>query len=80
MLDDLREQASSSDYFNDEAEKEAVDPTFNYKEPAAKKDKALFLGMTPNQRFVIAVMLMLMVCIMGVFFLVLTEKVVLPFF
>jgi hypothetical protein len=82
MLDDLREQASSSDYFEDEEEdvvEEVDDPTFNYNEPDTQTSSGPFLGMTPTQRFVIAVMLMLMVCVMSMFFLVLTEKIYLPF-
>jgi hypothetical protein len=38
-----------------------------------------FLGMTPAQRFVIALMLLLIVCLLGAFTLLVTEKVVLPF-
>lgn len=37
-----------------------------------------FLGMTAPQRFVIAVILLLMTCILGTFFLLVTEKIVLP--
>ncbi len=84
MLDDLREQASSSDYFEEDEEEEAVveevdDPTFNYSEPDAPTDSGPFLGMTPTQRFVIAVMMLLMVCVMSMFFLILTERIYLPF-
>jgi hypothetical protein len=70
MLDDLRERASESDFFNDE------EPAFEYKDnesPAPKQQ--LFLGMTPIQRFVIAVMLLMMVCMMGAFFLLVTGKI-----
>lgn len=75
MLDDLRERASESDYFAEE------EPAFEYKEnesPAASQ--SLFLGMTPIQRFVIAVMALMMVCIMGTFFLLVTGKIYLPMF
>lgn len=73
MLDDLRERASESDFFSDE------EPAFEYKDtesPAASQQ--LFLGMTPIQRFVIAVMALMMVCMMGVFFLLVTGKIYLP--
>lgn len=73
MLDDLRERASESDFFADE------EPAFEYKEnesPAASQE--LFLGMTPLQRFVIAVMVLIMVCIMGAFLLLVTGKIFLP--
>jgi hypothetical protein len=39
-----------------------------------------FLGMTPVQRFILSVMIFLMVTILGAFCLILTGKVVLPFF
>ena len=39
-----------------------------------------FLGMTPIQRFILSVMIFLMVTILGAFCLILTGKVVLPFF
>jgi len=35
-----------------------------------------FLGMTPVQRFIVALMLFLMVCVTGTFFLLVTEKIV----
>ncbi len=73
MLDDLRERANESEYNSEEG------PTFEYKDienPSVPQQ--LFLGMTPVQRFVIAVMLLLMVCILGTFFLLVTEKIYLP--
>ena len=73
MLDDLREQASDSDHFSEEQ------PVFEYKdEEETRESKNLFLGMTPVQRFVIAVMILMMVCVMGTFFLLVTEKIYLP--
>ncbi len=38
-----------------------------------------FLGMTPVQRFIVAVMLLAMVVILGVLFLLVTYKIVPPF-
>jgi hypothetical protein len=73
MFDDLRERANESDYFSEE------EPTFEYKdEEASSQSQQLFLGMTPIQRFVIAVMVFMMVCMMGTFFLLVTEKIYLP--
>ena len=74
MLDDLREQASEADFFDDE------EKTFEYidvKEP--RDNQKLFLGMTPVQRFVIAVMILLMVFVMSALFLLVTEKIYIPF-
>jgi hypothetical protein len=45
--------------------------------PAPPRDR--LLGMTPSQRFVIAVMLLLMTLIMSSLCLLVTQKVALPF-
>jgi hypothetical protein len=74
MLDDLREQASDSDFFMGE------DDNFEYDDAKMPQRTArLFLGMTPVQRFVIAVMILMMVCVLGSFFLLVTERIYLPF-
>lgn len=73
MLDDLREQAGDMDFLTDDEE------SYEYTEnPTASP--TLIMGMTPVQRFIIAVLAMLMTCIMGTFCLLLTEKIALPFF
>jgi len=68
MNEDLRKLA-------DEAPFEDID------EPPMRqyRPKADFLGMTPAQRFVIALMLLLIICLLSAFTLLVTEKVVLPF-
>ncbi len=72
MLDDLREQAGDMDFFADDEE------SYDYNEiPTASP--TLFMGMTPVQRFIIAVLVMFMTCIMGTFCLLVTEKIALPF-
>ena len=74
MLDDLREQASNPDLF------EGEENGFEYSDAKAPRETSkLFLGMTPIQRFVIAVMILLMVCVLGSFFLLVTERIYLPF-
>jgi hypothetical protein len=73
MLDDLREQASDPDFFADD------DSSAYQDAEETRVSLRLFLGMTPIQRFVIAVMVLLMVCVMGSFMLLVTEKVFLPF-
>lgn len=75
MLDDLREQASDSDYFD------AAEGSYDFEEveeepPYVPRRK--FLGMTPVQRFVIAVMLLVVTCLLSTFFLLVGEIVVLP--
>jgi len=67
MLDDLRKDADTSEF-------EEETPVFN-EPPAAPKQ---FLGMKPWQRFIIALMLLFMVCILSAFCLLVTERVVLP--
>lgn len=42
--------------------------------------KRLFLGMNALQRFILSVMIFVMVVILGAFCLILTGKIVLPFF
>jgi hypothetical protein len=69
MLDDLRKHADSSEF-------EEETPVFEEAPPVQKP----FLGMKPWQRFVIALMLLFMVIVLGAFCLLVTEKVVLPFY
>ena len=74
MLDDLREQAGDADFFVEEEESSG----FSYEELQASREPQ-FLGMTPSQRFVIAMMILIMTCILGTFFLLITEKITVPF-
>lgn len=62
MFDNLRDSAESSFYEEEQSDL--------YREPAAKaavrrRSNGRFLGMTAQQRFLLAVMLMFTVCIMG---------------
>jgi len=69
MLDDLREDADfvEEDEYNDQKTAPAV------------STQPHFLGMTPVQRFVIALFILMMVCILGSFFLLITDMIWLPF-
>jgi hypothetical protein len=49
-------------------------------DPNSKTTQEPFLGMTAGQRFLIAVLVLMMVCVLGVFLLLLTQKIYLPFF
>lgn len=69
MLDDLREQANSATFFEEEEE-----PAEEAKRAPARRK---FLGMTPAQRLVLALMLLMMTCIFGALFLVVSGKVML---
>ncbi|HSF80554.1 MAG TPA: hypothetical protein VLA49_04950 [Anaerolineales bacterium] len=70
MFDDLREQADASSFLDEE---ESQLPEVSSLGPRH------VLGMTPAQRFVIALMLLMAACILSVFCLLVTEKIVLPF-
>ena len=74
MLDDLRNNANENDFFDE------IDDDLDYGYKSRKSSRAnLFLGMTPIQRLVIAVLILLMACVMGSFLLLVTEKVYFPF-
>jgi hypothetical protein len=68
MNEDLRKLADESPF--EDIEEPSVRPY---------RPRADFLGLTPAQRFVIALMLLLITCLLGAFTLLVTEKVVLPF-
>jgi hypothetical protein len=74
MLDEFREQASTSPFIEEDVEEiyEEVKP--------ARTTERRFLGMTAAQRFVIALMILMMTCFLGVLTLVVTEKIVPPIF
>ncbi len=74
MLDDLRNSASSS---FEEIEQEAPSVLPESPKRSGKKSGE-FLGMTPFQRFIIALLLFLMTCVLGAFCLIAFGKVVLP--
>jgi len=70
MLDDFREQAGSEAFIEEELPAVEERP----RRPARR-----FLGMTPQQRFVISLMLLMITCILSSFCLLVTEKIYLPF-
>lgn len=71
MLDEFREQAVSTPYFEEEEE--------TYEEVKPVKRKKRRLGLTAFQRLVVALLFLLTVCVLGALFLVVTGKTV-PFF
>ena len=70
MFDNLRDESSNT--FNDEAEAK-YQPAAGYSSGKSKSKR--FLGMTSMQRFVIAVLLMFMVCAFGAMALLLLGKI-----
>jgi hypothetical protein len=66
MFDDLRQQANQGDFEQPESDEveDSVPVQGNY-----------FLGMMPQQRFLLAVMFVIWICIMSAFCLLATGKV-----
>lgn len=75
MLDNLRDQASSSPFFQEEEpiEEKKVDA------PPPRKNIDQITGMTAKQRFIISIMLLLVVCVLGVLIMMVTGKFALLF-
>jgi hypothetical protein len=78
MLDELREEAGAGYYDEEEVEEGDFDEAPSYFRTRYGSGQP-FLGMTPVQRFVVALMLLLMTCILGTSILLLTEIVIPPF-
>jgi hypothetical protein len=73
MLDDLRNQANTPLY-------EEEPPESQNESGRSRGEGGRFLGMTPGQRFALALLLFMMVCVLGSFCLIITEKVWVPIF
>lgn len=72
MFEDFRKQAEQAQFPDEE-------PVIEPHHVVAKNADGRFLGMTPFQRFIVALMLLLMITILGALFLVVTSSVALPF-
>ncbi|MCJ7623297.1 MAG: hypothetical protein MUO76_07320 [Anaerolineaceae bacterium] len=76
MLEDLRKSASESHDNIEDEDLFLFDD--DYSEEDEKESRSQnFLGMTPQQRFIVVLTLFFMTCILGGFCLLLTGKVVL---
>lgn len=73
MLDDFREEANASPYFDDEG-------TEYYEEVNLSRSRKKLFGMTAAQRLIVAIMLFIMTCIIGSLALLVFEVVVPPVF
>lgn len=71
MFDNLRDEAASSQFYEEEAKFQPAAGTAS----SPKRRSKRILGMTAMQRFVIAVMVMLSVCIIGAMALLATGKI-----
>lgn len=76
MLDDLRNSAASSSF---QPEEEPT-PSPSERPGSGPRKASTFLGMTASQRFVVALLVLMMTCVLGTFLLLVTEKIALPFF
>jgi hypothetical protein len=76
MLDNLRNQAS----FTPDEEEEPAEPKKPEEPKPPKPHRSIdqITGMTDKQRLMLAVMLLIMVCLLGSIFLLITGRVVLP--
>jgi len=73
MFEDFRKQAEEADFPDEDQDDELqVEIT--------QEDRGMFLGMTPVQRFIVALMLLFMIIILGALFLLVTSKITLPIF
>jgi hypothetical protein len=73
MLDDFRDEANASPYFDDQGSE-------YFEEVAPVRSRGKFLGMTAGQRLILAIMLFIMTCIIGSLALLVFEVVVPPAF
>lgn len=71
MYDDFRDDSSTS-YYGDDQLSSSSQPAVSTPRRTSSRG---FLGMTSIQRFVLAVMLMITVCIIGALFLFVTGKI-----
>ena len=79
MLDNLRDEANSQTFFQDD-EGDGKSPK---KRPDLPDSRPLprsggggrFLGMTPVQRFILAFMLMMIVCVLGLMLLLISGSI-----
>jgi hypothetical protein len=73
MIDNLRDDAAAKPFYEEEAQFKPAEIS-----TPARSDGRI-LGMTPMQRFIIALMIMFAVCSLGAMCLLITEKISLPF-
>lgn len=78
MLDDLRNSASSGYTPQPEATPPPMPQPSEALPPPTRRTSEPFLGMTAGQRFIIALFLLLIACILGTFCLLVTGKIWLP--
>jgi hypothetical protein len=75
MLDNLRNQTS----FEDEEDSQDSDEFKSSKPRKVRRNLDQITGMTAQQRFILAVMLAVIVCLLGTMLLLLSGRIILPF-
>jgi hypothetical protein len=76
MLDNLRDQASSSPFFEEELPEQLPENNFSdFKVETPQPRGNLLTSLSAKQRFVLATMLFFTVCIMGAMFLLVLGKI-----
>jgi hypothetical protein len=73
--DSFRDQADDNVFVEPEKPAAEADGSFS---PRRRRRRGNFLGMTAMQRFIIAVMVLMMVCLLGTFCLLVTQRIVPP--
>jgi hypothetical protein len=74
MFDNLRDQANSTPFYDDEAQFRDAEELRSTLRPRKTAD-GRFLGMTPAQRFFLAVLLLIALCMLGSMLLLLTGRI-----
>jgi len=79
MFDNLRDSAESSSFYEEEQNDLYKEPVAKAKAVAKRRNNSnrRFLGMTPQQRFFVSLMLLFTVCIMGTLAMFVFEKMTL---
>ncbi len=72
MFDNLREQANATPFYEEEAQSSELG---GIGAPRRKAAGGPFLGMTAVQRFIVAIMLMIVVCVLGTVCLLVTGRI-----
>jgi hypothetical protein len=73
MFDNLRNDANSSPFYEDDKAQDKS--AAGAMAPIARPKSTKFLGMTAQQRFILAVLMMSAVCVLGIMLLLITEKI-----
>ena len=72
MFDNLREQTNDTPFYEDESQFRQPGGGIA---PPRRSSGGQVLGMTPTQRFIVAVLLLISVCVLGSMCLILTGRI-----